>query len=130
MYCCKKKPEALHSLGPALRQRREKLGFSISDLAKYVKVTPEYITQIELGQKLPNPDVFLSILDYLKPASVGELEDIFYHYLRAKYPKLARIVEFLNNRAARDAEIAYDFYQAPWDINTDERGGSKDNRRV
>ena len=51
----------MEKLGAIIRQRREKLGLKVYELAKKVGINPVYITQIEKHGKLPSPKVIDSL---------------------------------------------------------------------
>ena len=74
-------------LGGLIRQARlNNLRININEFAKLAGVSPEYITQIELGKKSPDLEVFAKIVMCLKPEYEQALM-LKYHYLQTKFPK-------------------------------------------
>ena len=70
----------MENLGAAIRERREKLGLKVYELADATGVDPVYITRIEKHGKLPSPIIMEKISKVLSD------EELFKVYLKMKYP--------------------------------------------
>jgi len=78
----------MQNLGTIIRQRREKLGLKVYELAKKVGINPVYITQIEKHGKLPSPKV----IDSLEQALDVHLWNL---YLGEKHPEVLKKIGVL-----------------------------------
>lgn len=53
----------LKSIGSNIRQYRKQKNLSQEELAELIEVSSTYISQIELGKKLPSLDIFVKLLN-------------------------------------------------------------------
>jgi transcriptional regulator with XRE-family HTH domain len=65
---------SFHEFGRRLRALRHRRGFSQSDLAKAIGVTPSTISQIESGSCYPSVQALLKIAEVIGPGAGGLLE--------------------------------------------------------
>jgi DNA-binding XRE family transcriptional regulator len=65
---------SFHEFGRRLRTLRHRRGFSQSDLAKAIGVTPSTISQIESGSCYPSVQALLKIAEVIGPGAGGLLE--------------------------------------------------------
>lgn len=70
----------MENLGAVIRERRERLGLKVYELADAAGVDPVYITRIEKHGKLPSPSIMEKISKALSD------EELFKVYLKIKYP--------------------------------------------
>src|SRR2546421_11757959 len=54
------------NIGPKLRQARERKGFTVRGLARYVGVSPSLVSQIERGRVMPSVGTLYSITNQLE----------------------------------------------------------------
>lgn len=64
---------AIHSLGEAIRHFRGKLDLSLRELAKQTKISPPFLSDIELGKRYPSEETLESLAKALK-VSIDELK--------------------------------------------------------
>lgn len=57
---------AAHELGRRLRERRETLGLPAVDVARAARCTPQFLSQVETGKKVPAPERLSLITDRLE----------------------------------------------------------------
>jgi len=81
----------MQNLGAIIRQRREKLGLKVYELAKKVRINPVYITQIEKHGKLPSYKVINS-LEQVLDVSLWNL------YMKEKHPEVLKKIGVLVRR--------------------------------
>ncbi len=75
------------SLGERIRELREKQDLSLRELAKRIKVSAPFLSDVELGRRYPSDDVLKSIASFLETT----LEDLKKHDARPPLQELKRI---------------------------------------
>lgn len=68
-------------LGPRIREYRVKRGVSVIKLANEVGVLPNYISQLENGDKIPSLDTFICIANALEVTA----DELLCDYLTAEH---------------------------------------------
>ena len=81
----------MQNLGAIIRQRREKLGLKVYELAKKVGINPVYVTQIEKHGKLPSYKVINSLEQVLNV-------DLWTLYMGEKHPEVLKKIGVLAKR--------------------------------
>ena len=74
-------------LGERIRELREQHDLSVRELAKKIKVSAAFLSDIELGRRHPSDDV----LRALAPALATKLEDLKRHDSRPPIQELKRL---------------------------------------
>ena len=75
------------AFGEALRERRQRLGLTLYELARRIHkengepVTPQYVSYLEHGQRMPSTDHLMSQL-----AAATGLDRAWLYYLSGRYP--------------------------------------------
>ena len=91
-------------LGPRIREYRVKRGMSVIKLANEVGVLPNYISQLENGDKIPSLDTFIRIANALNVTS----DELLCDYLTAEShvveSKLGAIISDLSKDDQRHFE--------------------------
>ena len=66
---------AAHELGRRLRERRETLGLAGAELARAARCTPQFLSQVETGKKIPALEKLTAISERLEleEPEAGEL---------------------------------------------------------
>src|ERR1700754_289999 len=66
---------AAHELGRRLRERRETLGLAGAELARAARCTPQFLSQVETGKKIPALEKLMAIFERLEleEPEAGEL---------------------------------------------------------
>ena len=68
-------------LGPRIREQRVARGMSVVKLAKEVGVLPNYISQLESGDKIPSLDTFIRIANALSVTA----DELLCDYLTSEF---------------------------------------------
>ncbi len=64
------------TFGAILRESRKAAGFGLRELCKKVEISPAYLSDIELGRRLPSDDVLLALASAIgHAASSSDLRD-------------------------------------------------------
>jgi predicted transcriptional regulator len=75
------------TLGGNIQRKRESLSMTQKDLARRVKIGQSFIAQIESGKKVPDPKVFVHIIEILK-FTYKEALELKELYIYKKYASL------------------------------------------
>lgn len=77
----------MKTLGERIRELREERDFSVRELAKKVRVSAPFLSDVELGRRHPSEDVLKTIASLLGTT----LEDLKQHDARAPVQELKRL---------------------------------------
>ena len=91
-------------LGPRIREQRVARGMSVVKLAKEVGVLPNYISQLESGDKIPSLDTFIRIANALDVTADELLCDYLTAELHVVESKLGASVSYLSKEDQRHIE--------------------------
>ncbi|MBF6570977.1 MAG: helix-turn-helix transcriptional regulator [Candidatus Binataceae bacterium] len=79
--------ESLKTLGERLRELREEHDLSLRELAKKLKVSAAFLSDVELGRRHPSDDLFQRLADTLE----AKLEELREYDTRAPVQELKRL---------------------------------------
>ncbi|MNJ33271.1 HTH-type transcriptional regulator PuuR [compost metagenome] len=110
-------PDIVKLIGERIRQIRKKRGFSQEQLAERASLHPNYIGQIERGEK----NLTMETLHKITKGFGMTLEEFFRHLEPANHytDSLSELIQLLSNRSTDDHTLALNLFQAVlnWEKN-------------
>ena len=96
----------MKTLGEFIREKREAANISLRELARQIKITPPFLSDVELGRRNPSEEVLAKIAEYFK-MPIEELKKLD---TRVSFADLKRFIE-------RDPKLGFAFRSAIEDVN-------------
>lgn len=91
----------LSNIGKRIQNRREELGMKQEELAECVSLSPNYMSAIERGVKIPRLETFIRIANALEVSTDILLEDVL---VKANEIKASNLWEEINHLPSKEQE--------------------------
>lgn len=91
----------LSNIGKRIQNRREELGMKQEELAERVSLSPNYMSAIERGVKIPRLETFIRIANALEVSTDILLEDVL---VKGNEIKASNLWEEINHLPSKEQE--------------------------
>jgi|ERR1035441_4798331 transcriptional regulator with XRE-family HTH domain len=96
----------MKTLGEFIREKREAANISLRELARQIKITPPFLSDVELGRRNPSEEVLAKIAGYFKIP----VEEIRKLDTRVAFADFKRLVE-------KDPKLGFAFRTAVEEVS-------------